>query len=123
MGTNYYFTPVDAWVRRERHGHVEWELAFPGVVAVVFEAEEDWPIQWRIEGIADLHTADTVDAAKLAAEDAVAARAVDILAKLGRLPCTSCNGSGMVHGEPVYDVDGSQCGGARACEACQGQGR
>jgi hypothetical protein len=87
------------------------------------DADEDFPIRWRIEGIADLHTADTVDAAKLAAEDAVAARAVDILTKLGRLPCTSCNGLGSIDGEPVYDVDGSQCGGARACEACHGQGR
>jgi hypothetical protein len=115
--------PVDAWVRSIALGNVGWWLVFPGEAAVVFEANEHEPTQWRIEGIADLHTADTVDAAKLAAEDAVAARAVDILTKLGRLPCTSCNGLGSIDGEPVYDVDGSQCGGARACGACHGQGR
>jgi hypothetical protein len=115
--------PVDAWVRSVALVNVGWWLVFPGEAAVVFEADEDFPIRWRIEGIADLHTADTVDAAKLAAEDAVAARAVDILTKLGRLPCTSCNRLGSIDSEPVHDVDGSQCGGARACESCQGKGR
>lgn len=117
--------PHDAWVRYESLGNARWKLMVSpfDAFATVFEANEREPIQWRIEGVPELHDAETVEAAFEAAEDALAARLIEILTKLGRLPCTSCNGLGVIDGEPVYDADGSQCGGARGCEACQGQGR